>query len=142
VAEFLDLYSRTSKVLRAATESGMRELGLHVGQNHLLAALWELDGQTPGQLAEVLHVTTPTVVKAATRMANAGLLFRRRDPADNRLVRLWLTGDGRALQPSVEAQRDTLEQRLLANLTEDERTLLISTLRKVCRAAEDLQSRS
>jgi DNA-binding MarR family transcriptional regulator len=140
VAEFLDLYSRTSKVLRAATETGMRELGLHVGQNHLLAALWELDGQTPGQLADVLHVTTPTVVKAATRMANAGLLLRRRDPADNRLVRLWLTGAGRALQPSVETQRETLEQQLLADLTEEERTHLISALRKVCRAAEALQS--
>ncbi|GAB3884188.1 hypothetical protein GCM10029964_044820 [Kibdelosporangium lantanae] len=28
-----------SLVLRAATEAGMRELGLHVGQDHLLAAL-------------------------------------------------------------------------------------------------------
>jgi len=142
VAEFLDLYGRTSKVLRAATEAGMRDLGLHVGQNHLLAALWELDGQTPGQLAEALYVTTPTVVKAATRMANAGLLFRRRDSADNRLVRLWLTDHGRALQPSVEAQRAELEQKVLADLTEDERKHLISALRKVCQAAEALQPRS
>ncbi|KAB2374784.1 MarR family winged helix-turn-helix transcriptional regulator [Actinomadura montaniterrae] len=140
--EFLDLHGRTSKALRAAADDGMRRHGLHLGQNHLLAALWERDGRTPGEIAAELHVTTPTVVKMATRMAAAGLLIRRRDDRDNRLVRLWLTGEGRALREPVEAERRGLEEAVLADLTGAEREHLMSALEKIHRAATALLEES
>jgi DNA-binding MarR family transcriptional regulator len=140
--EFLDLHGRTSKALRAAADDGMRRHGLHLGQNHLLAALWERDGRTPGEIAAELHVTTPTVVKMATRMAAAGLLTRRRDDRDNRLVRLWLTGEGRALREPVEAERRDLEEAVLADLTGAEREHLMSALEKIHRAATALLEES
>ena len=68
--EFLDLHGRTSKALRALTETEMRRHGLHFGQDLVLAALWERDGRTPGEVAGALHVTTPTIVKMATRMTD------------------------------------------------------------------------
>ncbi|MDL4822063.1 MarR family winged helix-turn-helix transcriptional regulator [Actinomadura opuntiae] len=136
--EFLDLHGRTSKVLRAAADEGMRRHGLHLGQNHLLAALWERDGRTPGEVAAELNVTTPTVVKMATRMAAAGLLTRRRDERDNRLVRLWLTDQGRALREPVEAERRALEEAVLADLTAAEREHLMTALAKIHQAAAAL----
>ncbi|GAB3884184.1 hypothetical protein GCM10029964_044810 [Kibdelosporangium lantanae] len=42
----------------------------------------------------------------------------------------------------MEERREALEERVLADLTEEERAHLISALRKVCQAAEGLQSRS
>ncbi|MQY14790.1 hypothetical protein SRB5_49660 [Streptomyces sp. RB5] len=140
MSEFLDLHGRTSKVLRALSDAGMRRHGLHVGQNHLLAALWEQDGMTPGAVAAALSVTTPTVVKMADRMTAAGLLTRRRDDRDNRLVRLWLTEEGRALQKPVEAERRALEEKVTADLTVAERAVLMSALTKVHRAASELLS--
>ncbi|KAK1182134.1 MarR family transcriptional regulator [Streptomyces sp. NBS 14/10] len=136
--EFLDLHSKTSKTLRALAERGMREHGLHLGQNHLLAALWEHDGRTPGEIASALHVTTPTVTKMATRMAATGLLTRRPDDRDSRLVRLWLTDAGRALQQPVEQERRRMEEAVTADLTDAERQHLLSALTKVHRAASDL----
>ncbi|MGI5232418.1 MarR family winged helix-turn-helix transcriptional regulator [Actinoallomurus iriomotensis] len=136
--EFLDLHSQTTKVLRALAETAMRRHGLHQGQNHLLAALWERDGRTPGEIAAALHVTTPTVVKMATRMSAAGLLTRRRDERDSRLVRLYLTDAGRALQEPVEAERRGLEEKVTADLTEAERRCLMTALAKVHRSASDL----
>jgi MarR family transcriptional regulator, organic hydroperoxide resistance regulator len=61
---------------------------VRVGQNLVLEVLWETDGLTPGELAERLQVSTPTVVKSASRMQASGLLTKRRDPSDGRLVRL------------------------------------------------------
>lgn len=133
--EFLDLHGRTSKVLRAAAEAGMRRHGLYLGQNLLLAALWERDGRTPGEIAVAVNVSTPAVVKAATRMTTAGLVLRRRDETDNRLVRLWLTDAGRALREPVEAERDLLEEQVTADLTAAERKHLLSALAKIQRAA-------
>ncbi|CAG6391279.1 MarR family winged helix-turn-helix transcriptional regulator [Streptomyces cocklensis] len=140
--EFLDLHSRTTKVLRALADEAMRANGLHYGQHHLLAALWEQDGRTPGEVAAKLHVTTPTVVKMADRMTATGLLVRRRDDRDNRLVRLWLTDAGRALREPVEAARRELEEQVTADLDGTERAALMAALTKVNRAAEELADRT
>jgi DNA-binding MarR family transcriptional regulator len=133
--EFLDLHGKTTKALRALAGAAMQRHGLHLGQNHLLAALWDRDGATPGEIAAALKVTTPTVVKMATRMAAAGLIARRRDDRDNRLVRLWLTDAGRALKAPIEAERRWMEEKLTADLTELERRYLLSALAKIHRSA-------
>lgn len=136
--QFLDLHSKTTKALRALVERSMQRHGLHLGQNHLLAALWERDGNTPGEIAAGLNVATPTVVKMATRMTQAGLLTRRRDDKDNRLVRLWLTQAGRALQKPIEAERQRLDEAVTAELTGPEREHLLRALTKIHRAATEL----
>jgi MarR family transcriptional regulator, organic hydroperoxide resistance regulator len=133
--EFLDLHGQTSKALRALTEAQMRRHGLHVGQDLVLAVLWERDGRTPGEVAAALHVTTPTIVKMATRMAAAGLLTRRRDDQDNRLVRLWLTDAGLALKEPVRAARQSLEDTVTADLTRAERQVLLDMLATIHRTA-------
>jgi DNA-binding MarR family transcriptional regulator len=136
--EFLDLHGRTSKVLRALTEAELRRHGLHIGQDLVLAVLWERDGRTPGEVAAALHVTTPTIVKMATRMAAAGLLTRRRDDRDNRLVRLWLTEAGLALKEPVQAARQSLEDKVTAGLTETERRSLLTMLATIRQAASGM----
>ncbi|GAA2024682.1 hypothetical protein GCM10009839_23170 [Catenulispora yoronensis] len=136
--EFLDLHGRTNKAVRAIADARLRRHGLHLGQDHLLALLWEQDGRTPGELAAALDVTTPTIVKGATRMAAAGLLTRRRDQQDNRLVRLWLTDAGRALRKPVEEDRRRLEAELTAGLGDGEREQLLRLLAKVHQAAAEL----
>jgi DNA-binding MarR family transcriptional regulator len=136
--EFLDLHGRTSKALRALAETEMRSHGLHFGQDLVLAVLWERDGRTPGEVAAVLHVTTPTIVKMATRMTAAGLLTRRRDDRDNRLVRLWLTEAGQALKEPVRAARQKLEDKVTADLTETERQHLLNMLATIHRTSSGL----
>ena len=136
--EFLDLHSKTAKALRAVADVAMRRHGLRLGQDHLLAVLWERDGRTPGEIAAAVNVTTPAVTKVATRMSEAGLLMRRPDDRDHRLVRLWLTDAGRALQEPVEAERRLMEEKLTADLTETEREHLMKALAKIHQLATDL----
>jgi DNA-binding MarR family transcriptional regulator len=64
-------------------------------------------------------------------MATAGLLVRRPDPADARLVRLYLTDQARAVRQAVEQERDELEHRMTATLTPAEREHLRSALIKI-----------
>ncbi|GAA1160359.1 MarR family transcriptional regulator [Kribbella jejuensis] len=135
--EFLELHSKTSKLLRTAADNAVQRHGLRLGQDHLLAALWAQDGRTPGEIAAAVNVTTPAVTKLANRMAESGLLERRPDPHDNRLVRLWLTPAGRALQAPIEAERQQLEDRITATLTKSERAQLIKALTKIHQALLD-----
>jgi len=136
--EFLDLHGRTSKVLRALIEADLRRHGLHYGQDLVLAVLWEHDGRTPGEVAAALHVTTPTIVKMATRMSASGLLTRRRDDRDNRLVRLWLTEAGLALKEPVLAARQAIEDQVTADLCATERQRLLKMLAAIHRTASGM----
>jgi MarR family transcriptional regulator for hemolysin len=129
--EFLTLFTRAHKLLRNSVDEAMAQYGVRVGQNLVLEVLWQQDGLTPGDLAQRLHVTTPTVVKSATRMEAAGLLTRRPDLDDGRLVRLHLTPYARSIQGVIERDRDELERRATATLTDEEREHLHRALRKI-----------
>ncbi len=135
--EFLTLFTRASKLMRGAADEAMSRHGVRVGQNLVLEVLWGTDGLTPGELAERLHVSTPTVVKSATRMEATGLVARHRDEADRRLVRLYLTDRGRSVQTEIEAARDELDRRATTALTDPERRYLLSALRKIIVAMAD-----
>jgi DNA-binding MarR family transcriptional regulator len=67
----------------------------------------------------------------ANRMAEAGLLTRRRDDFDKRLVRLHLTPAGRRLRRPVDAELELVDQRLTEGLTKTERRTLLTLLAKV-----------
>jgi len=64
-------------------------------------------------------------------MEATGLMARRRDETDRRLVRLLLTDRGRSVQADIEAARDELERRATTTLTDAERRHLVSALRKI-----------
>jgi DNA-binding MarR family transcriptional regulator len=129
--QFLFLFTRASKLTRAAADEAMSRHGVRVGQNVILELLWIRDGQTPAELASGLEIATPTVVRSADRMQAAGLLTRRPHETDGRLVRLWLTPHGRELQPVIEQERAELSARALAELNVDDRAALIRALTKI-----------
>jgi MarR family transcriptional regulator for hemolysin len=138
VSEFVALFTRAAKLMRGAADVAMSRHGVRVGQNLVLQALWAQDGLTPGEIAQRLHVTTPTIVKMATRMEASGLVTRRRDERDARLVRLHLTERGRSLQAALEAELRGLEERATATLTAAERRHVERALAKMVESLEDV----
>jgi MarR family transcriptional regulator, organic hydroperoxide resistance regulator len=137
VSEFVTLFTRASKLMRTLADEAYGRHGVRLGQNLVLAALADEDGLTPGELAERLQVTTPTIVKMATRMETAGLLKRTRDAKDARLVRLYLTDRGRAAFGPIEDERLRLQERALSGLSDAQRRELDDALAHVIRNLED-----
>lgn len=75
------------------------EHGLTASQHQLLLAIRghpDSAGPTIGDVADYLLVRHHTAVELADRTQELGLLERRRDVADHRVVRLTLTRAGRA----------------------------------------------
>jgi MarR family transcriptional regulator for hemolysin len=131
VADVIRLLTRAQKLLRAAADEAMSAHGVRIGQNLVLEVLWKHDGLSPGVLAVRLQVATPTVVNTATRMVKDGLIERRPDPVDRRLVRLYLTDKGRSAQAPIESARGRLAAHALATLTPQERETLAGALQKI-----------
>jgi len=130
VADLLALFTQAAKLLREAADEAMSRHGVRVGQHIVLSVLWQQDGLTPGEIARRLQVATPTIVNTATRMEQAGLVTRKPDPDDARLVRLHLTPRGRAA-------RAALERHATATLTPAEREHLSTALTKIIAQLHD-----
>ena len=137
MTDLLTLFTSAAKLLREAADEAMSHHGVRVGQHIVLTVLWQKDGLTPGEIARRLQVATPTIVNTATRMEEAGLLVRKPDPADARLVRLYLTPRGRSARAPVRDARAALEQRATATLTPAERDHLRAALTKIIAQLQD-----
>jgi DNA-binding MarR family transcriptional regulator len=121
MSRFVAVFTRASKLMRATADAEFRRHGVRVGQNLVLEALWNEDSLTPGLIARRLGVSTPTVVKMVTRMEAEGLVTRRRDETDARLVRVSATQRGLAVRGPIEAALRRLEERAAAGLDDAQR---------------------
>ena len=82
-------------------------------------------------LAQQLGVDRTVMTYLLDELAGAGLVERSPDPADRRVRRVTLTADGRARLCDLERSLRTAEERLLAPLDPDERTVLRALLLRV-----------
>ena len=135
--DFQTAFWSVKHALAQASAVAFARHGIYEGQQYVLRTLWQEDGLTPGEVARRLSLATPTVTRATTRMAAAGLLRRETHPRDRRMVRLWLTDRGRALEQDIGAEVSRIARRALATFTDDEVAALIRALEQVRRNLED-----
>jgi len=76
----------------------LEPLGLTYPQYLVLLVLWERDGLAVNQLGERLALDSGTLTPLLKRLERQGLVERRRGGNDERVVRIHLTGEGRALR--------------------------------------------
>ena len=109
----------------------LAEVGLHVGQEMVLIELWERDGLRGGELAERLGVEPPTVTRMLRRLEKCGFVERRQDPHDARSFRVYLTGEGRALEGPVARCWERVEEKAFAGMSAGERRTFRQLLTEV-----------
>jgi DNA-binding MarR family transcriptional regulator len=84
------------------------KLGLTYTQYVTLVALSEEEEQTVGDLGDKLFLESNTLTPILKKLEQLGLVERRRDPADERQVRVNVTAAGRKLKQQVENSASTL----------------------------------
>jgi MarR family transcriptional regulator, organic hydroperoxide resistance regulator len=91
------IYS-TSHAFNRIYQPLLEALGLTYPQYIVMVLLWERDGQTVGELGQRLFLESNTVTPLLKRLETLGHIKRRRDPVDERQVRISLTEVGRRLR--------------------------------------------
>lgn len=76
-------------------------LGLTYPQYLAMISLWTTDNQTVGGLGEHVGLESSTLTPLLKRLEALGYVSRRRDGDDERVVRIRLTDEGRALQEAA-----------------------------------------
>lgn len=101
------LYS-ASHLMTKAYRPMLTALGLTYPQYLALLVLWEADDLTVGALGERLFLDSGTLTPLLKRMEAQGLVERRRDPADERQVRIRLTEAGRKLEAETRGHYEAM----------------------------------
>ncbi len=119
-----ELLAQFAQAYRNLSDTFMDQIAMHRAQATVLCKLFDQDGITQSELAQQLSVQGATVTDMLQRMEEAGLVSRRRDSDDNRLVRVCLTNTGREKERFITEQFMKLESAVFADFDETERVLL------------------
>ena len=97
-----------------------REVGLSAATWFLLTMLIDEDGISQGEVSHRFEVDPSRITRLAQRLEGEGLLRRKRDPEDNRVVRLHATEEGRLLIQRRQEGREGFEERIRQEFNQEE----------------------
>lgn len=125
------LLADNSRLARWAFDQQVRELGVTGPQARLLLNLNRRPGQNQGFYADQLEVEPITLCRMVDRLEEAGMVERRRDPADRRAWQLHLTPKSQKLVAKLQQRVDSLVDDMLCGLTSGERAEFARLLKTV-----------
>jgi DNA-binding MarR family transcriptional regulator len=115
-----------------------RAHGLSILGFDALALIEMREPITMSQLADDLGLALPNATGVVNRMEERGLVSRRDDPADRRLVRVELTDAGHRLIGEIEAARRERMTQLFAELDDEQRKRVLHAVMDLRAAADRL----
>ena len=129
--EIREHIDKISSQMRRQYSEMLRELDLHVGQDNLLCKLWTEDEITQMQLTELLNCEPSTVTNMVKTLEKKGFVYRKKDPNDGRVSRVYLTEKGLAVREPIKQIWRKQQEKLLKGLTEENRVLLNEFLQQM-----------
>ncbi|HEY0252745.1 MAG TPA: MarR family transcriptional regulator, partial [Kofleriaceae bacterium] len=91
-----------SRAFTRAYQPLLEPLGLTYPQYLVCIALWERDGRAVNKLGTCLALDSGTLTPLLKRLEERGLVERKRDKADERVVKIFLTAAGKALRQKAK----------------------------------------
>ena len=133
------LLNRAGTRIAVAFSEEVRPLGATLQMWRVLAALREGDGRRMGDLSETTSIEVSTLTRLVDTMEKKGLVARRRDADDARVVALHVTPAGRRLTQRITPIAERYERVALAGFTAAEADILKAALRRLYSNMEALE---
>ena len=120
-----------ARLSRTALAARLLTHGFYAGQDQIMLALSQEDGQTPGQLAARLGVRPPTITKTINRLQGQGFLDKRASENDGRQAHIFLTEAGLETIKAIEKSLRKTEKQALKGLGKKEQKQLSKLLARI-----------
>jgi len=132
--------ARTARTLKFGLRRAVQAAGLDVTPEQwgILCALWEKEGRSQSELAEITIKDTANITRMIDVMENKGLVFREKDPLDRRTYKIFLTKQGQELQNRLVPVVQCFIERALSCLGRAERDDLMRMINKLYVHVNDL----
>jgi DNA-binding MarR family transcriptional regulator len=118
------LVKRAQAAIHVRLEEIASAHGLGIPQYVVLSFLAESPGLANADLARRAFVTPQSMNEVLKQLESIGLVERRSNPTNARILNAYLTRSGARKRSAVSNQVQQLEARLLRGLTNDERQTL------------------
>jgi len=128
-----------SKYLNEYTKDHLKCYNLTLGRFHVLRVIIESQPVSMGEIHEELHMANSTVTVIVDYLDEAGLVKRKRDTEDRRVVLLEITERGRKIMVSLIKKRQDFMKKALLDMegSAEELSQLLEKLLKLrtCKSA-------
>ena len=103
------LLNQASLAVRAHLEAALRDLQMTGIQYTILSTVAAHEGISSAELSRRFFVTAQTMNEIINGLEQRGLISRREDPANKRILRMKLTAPGRKLLKQCDTIADRIE---------------------------------
>ena len=105
--------------------------GISVAQCYALESLGASEGLTMGELAASQRVAVSTMTRVVDQLVSRRLVERQGDAGDRRVLRVFLTADGRRLLATLTDELVRAEASILARIPENHRDSVLAAIEAV-----------
>lgn len=127
----MHLFMHIGKLLNDRLRGSLSEGGIHFGQARILVALLHHEKLTQGAIGHGLHIKPATVTNLVKKMEASGLIDRRQDANDDRIMNVTLTSKGREAANFAVSVMEQIEDDIRSELTQKEIDKLRNPLKRV-----------
>lgn len=132
-AAFTAELASANRKLRALVDERARDMGLTLSRARLLMQLAKADGPIQSDLAELLDIEQPTLVRLLDGLERTGMIERRAAPGDRRARRVFLTPAARAQAEDILAFLTELRADVLDGIDREELEIALRVLARMSR---------
>ena len=115
------LIGDVARLMRRRFDTRAKQIGVTRPQWRTLSILSRNEGINQGGLAELMEIEPITICRMIDRLEDAGLVERRKDPADRRAWRLYMTPKSRPLVVQLRTIGGKLFDDAMEGLNDDQR---------------------
>ncbi len=126
-----------AKYLNEYTKDHLKCYNLTLGRFHVLRVIIESQPVSMGEIHEELHMANSTVTVIVDYLNEAGLVKRKRDTEDRRVVLLEITDEGRKIMESLLKKRQDFMKKSLLDM-QDSAEELAQLLEKLLNRVEEI----
>jgi DNA-binding MarR family transcriptional regulator len=129
--QIMQQLNHTARLARTTLATKLLEQNLYAGQDQLMLALAQEDGQTPSALAAAVGVRPPTMTKTISRLQAQGFVTKMDSSQDARQAHIFLTEAGREAILGIEKAVRKTEKRALDGFDKKDRRSLTKYLKRI-----------
>lgn len=115
-----------------------------IGDKHYryLLFLYRQEGVTQDAMSKYFYVDKATTARAILALEEQGYVYRVVDPLDKRANRVFLTAQGRAMEPVIRSVLNDWAEIMTSDLSEEERIMAYDLLQKMANNVVAMKERN
>jgi DNA-binding MarR family transcriptional regulator len=131
VRELTDALAQVFKSIHQRSYYKMEDRNLYPGQPKLLALIKKHEGITQKELSRINFVTPATITGMLNKLEASHFVYRVPDETDKRIMRVYLTPEGRSFAEKSECFMTSMLDQLFDGFSDEELHFLLAMAKKL-----------